>query len=79
VQFLTKAVINGVEISPGTYKLEMNGDNTVEIYNGKELLISAKVEVLPLGNAYPNSVSQKSDGRVTEIRLKKERVVFGES
>ena len=79
VQFLNKAVINGVEIQPGTYKLEMNGDNKVEIYKGKELLVSAEVEVLPLGKAYPNSVSQKTDGRVTEIRLKKERVVFDES
>ena len=79
VEFLVKAVINGVEISPGKYKLEVNGDNMAEIYKGKELLVSAKVEVLPLGKAYPNSVSQKSDGRVTEIRLKKERVVFGES
>jgi len=79
VQFLNKAVINGVEIQPGTYKLEMNGDSKVEIYKGKNLLVSAKVEVLPLGKAYPNSVSQKTDGRVTEIRLKKERVVFDES
>jgi len=79
VEFLNKAVINGVELSPGKYKLELNGDSTVEIYKGKELLVSAKVEVLPLGKAYPNSVSQKSDGRVTEIRLKKERVVFNES
>ncbi len=79
VEFLNKAVINGVELQPGTYKLEMNGDNKVEIYKGKELLVSAQVKVLPLGKAYPNSVSQKSDGRVTEIRLKKERVVFDES
>ena len=79
VEFLVKAVINGVEISPGKYKLEVNGDNMAEIYKGKDLLVSAKVEILPLGKAYPNSVSQKSDGRVTEIRLKKERVVFGES
>lgn len=79
VEFLSKAVINGVELDPGTYKLELNGDNKVEIYKGKELLVSAQVKVLPLGNVYPNSVSQKTDGTVVEIRLKKERVVFGES
>jgi hypothetical protein len=79
VEFRMKAVINGVELEPGTYKLEVNGDNKVDIYKGKELVVSAEVEILPLGNVYPNSVSQSSDGKVKEIRLKKERVVFAES
>jgi hypothetical protein len=79
VEFLQKAVINGVEIEPGKYTMKMNGDNQVEFYSGKALVATAKAELQPIGDATPNSVIHKADGTVTEIRLKNERVVIATS
>ena len=79
VEFLNTAVINGVELEPGKYKVEINGENMAEIYDGKELLTKVKVEIQPIGRSTPNSISQKADGTVTEIRLKDEKVVLIES
>ncbi|UCF36532.1 MAG: hypothetical protein JSU96_17180 [Acidobacteriota bacterium] len=79
VSFTKKALVAGVEIEPGKYKLVLNGDNFAEIYDGKELLVKAEVQVEELGPRIPNSVSQSPDGTVHEIRLKKERVVFATS
>jgi hypothetical protein len=71
--------VNGVALEPGSYKLVLNGNNQAEIFKGSDMLVSAEVEVLPLGKVNPNSISVKSDRTLQEIRLKKERVVFVKS
>jgi hypothetical protein len=73
---LRKGLINGVELKPGRYTLELDGDNLGRIRQGKKLLVEVSIEVLPIGGAMPQSVSQFRDGRVKEIRLKEKRVVF---
>ena len=79
VEILRAANVNGVELKPGNYQLKMADENTAEIYKGKRLVVTAKVELAPLGNATPGSVSQGVDGNVREIRLKQEKVVFVDS
>ena len=79
VEFAAPAQFNGVQIEPGKYKLVLNGDQVAELWDGKELLLKAKVEIVPLEGATPQSVSTNGDGSLKEIRLKKERVVFLES
>jgi hypothetical protein len=76
VQFMSDAVINGTTVDAGRYKMELNGDNEALFYSGKDLIAKAKVEVKPIGNSTPNSVAQKADGTVIEIRLKNEKVVL---
>lgn len=76
VQFMSDAVINGTTLDAGKYKMELNGDNEALFYSGKEVIAKATVEVKPIGDATPNSVAQKSDGTVIEIRLKNERIVL---
>jgi len=76
VEFMRAATVNGVELKPGNYQLTMTDETTAEIYRGKKLLVKAKVEIQPLGGATPGSVSQGVDGKVREIRLKTEKIVF---
>ena len=76
VEILRAATVNGVELKPGNYQLTKTDESTAEIYKGKRLVVTAEVEVVPLGNATPGSVSQGVDGKVREIRLKQEKVVF---
>ncbi len=76
VEILRSASINGVDLKPGNYALAVVDENTAEIYKGKKLLVKAKIEVVPLAGATPGSVSQGVDGKVREIRLKEEKVVF---
>ena len=79
VEIMRSASVNGVELKPGNYKIEMTDENTAQIFKGKKLVVTAKVDVMPLGGATPGSVSQGTDGKVREIRLKNERVVFIDS
>jgi len=76
ITFHQRGVVNGVYLKPGTYQVKLNGDNIVEIFRGKELLVSVQVKVEPLGRSIPKSISQKKDGTVKEIRLAKERLVI---
>jgi len=78
-ELLKAGMVNGVMLEPGRYILEIIGENLGRIYRGKKLLVEAKLEVLPIGGAMPDSVSQLRDGKVKEIRLKEERVVFVDS
>ena len=75
-ELVKTGLVNGVELKPGQYELILNGEGLGQIYRGKNRLVEAKVEVLPIGVATPGSVSQYRDGRVKEVRLKDERVVF---
>jgi hypothetical protein len=68
--------LNGVELKPGTYRLNLNGENEAQIYKGRKLLVTAEVETVPLAKATPNSLVQKTTGELKEIRLEKERIVF---
>ena len=79
VEIMRAATVNGVELKPGNYQLSVADGNTAEIYKGKKLLVRAKVEILPLAGATPGSVTQGADGKVREIRLKSEKVVFVDS
>ncbi len=70
--------INGTELEPGDYKLELNGQGEVLIYRGGRMVAKAPAEVAPLkNNTINNSVLKATDGSVLEIRLKKEVVVIG--
>jgi hypothetical protein len=79
VEFATKAIINGVELEPGQYRMKVDEADVAEFYSGRTLVAKAKVEIQPIGSAVPNSVSQRVDGQVVEIRLRSERVVLVES
>ncbi len=71
------ASINGTELTPGVYKLELNGNNEALIYRNRKLVAKAPVEVKPRTNGSTRgSVLRKADGAITEIRLKKQVVVF---
>lgn len=70
--------LNGVQLGPGSYGLNLNGDNEVEITRGRRVLVKARAEVLPLGQELPNSTRSVS-GELKEIRLKSKRVVFLDS
>lgn len=75
IEFRKDVVVNGISVAAGKYKLVL-GDEGAEIYAKNELIVKAKVEVLPLGDLMPNTVSANRDGEVIEIRLKKSRVLF---
>jgi ABC-type cobalamin transport system ATPase subunit len=79
IELIRPGEIGGQQLKAGKYKLVLNGQGTAEIYRGRKLLAKASVEVLPLGDRIPRSISQTQDGELKEIRLKKERVVFIES
>lgn len=69
--------INGTQLTPGAYKLELNGNNEALIYRNGKMLTKATVEVKPRTNGSTrNSVLRNADGAITEIRLKKQVVVF---
>jgi hypothetical protein len=75
-ELLKEGLINGVKLKPGQYTLELSGENLGKIHRSNKLLVEAAIEVLPMGTAMPQSVSQFRDGRVKEIRFKEKRVVF---
>jgi hypothetical protein len=79
IEILKTASVNGIQLKPGVYRLDLNGTNEAEIYKGRNLLVRAKVELVPLANAAPNSVLQTSTGALKEIRLNKARIVFVDS
>ncbi|MBI2956079.1 MAG: hypothetical protein HYY26_02080 [Acidobacteria bacterium] len=71
------ASLNGIELSPGSYKLKLNGEGEALIYRGKELVVKSRVEVKPLARGSASaSVLQAADGSLREIRLNKKVVVF---
>jgi hypothetical protein len=76
IEVMRAGTVNGIELKPGNYKLSMTDDSTAEIYKGRKLVVKAKVEIQPLGSATPGSITQGTDGKVREIRLKNEKVVF---
>ena len=75
-ELLKAGMINGVKLKPGEYTLELDGSGHGKILRSNKLIVEVKVEIQPIGGSMPNSVSQYRDGRVKEIRLKQERVVF---
>ncbi|MBI4467117.1 MAG: hypothetical protein HY656_06810 [Acidobacteria bacterium] len=71
------ATINGTELGPGTYKLELNGQNEAVISRGGEVVVKARVETRPTkGTDQPGSVLRAADGSIREIRLNSLVVVF---
>ncbi len=69
--------IGGTQLKPGAYRLKLNGNNEALIYRNRKLVVKATVEVKPRTNGSTrNSVLRNADGAITEIRLKKQVVVF---
>lgn len=69
--------INGTELAPGIYKLELNGDKDAIIYRNGEIVARSRVEVRPAAeNHKPGSVLRAADGTIREVRLDKLVVVF---
>jgi hypothetical protein len=75
----TDLKLNGVELKSGRYKLVINGDGTAEIFRGKTLVTTAKVEVKSLDGVLPNAVNFDRNSNLREIRTNEERVVFVQS
>ena len=70
--------LNGVQLEPGRYKINLNGDDEAEIYRRGKLIMTARVAVHPLENEQPHSYAHSS-GKITEIRLKNQKVIFLDS
>lgn len=75
-KLLKDGSINGTPLAPGTYKLEVNGQNEAVIYRDGEVVAKAQVEVRPAQGERRGSVLQAADGSIREIRLNSSVVVF---
>ena len=76
-KLLKDATIDGTELTPGTYKLELNGQNQAVISRGGQVVVKARVETRPRnGRERPGSVLQAADGSIREVRLNSLVVVF---
>lgn len=71
-----ESTLNGTELAPGTYKLELNGQNEALIYRSGELQAKARVETRPAKGEKPGSVLLAADGSLREVRLNDLVVVF---
>ncbi len=68
--------VKGTQLAAGKYKLEISNGEAV-IYQGKELVAKAAVEVKPRTNGSTGtSVLQDANGTILEVRTKKQVVVF---
>jgi hypothetical protein len=74
-QMLTEADVDGTHLSPGKYKLILEGEDA-EIYRNGHLLVRAKVEVHGLGKGVSAHSIKIVNGQLREIRLKKDCLVF---
>lgn len=77
--FETRAItrVADVDLEPGRYQLQLNSTKTsVDIYDGKRLVVKAKVSVSELQDELPNSLRTNRDGEVVEFRSRTEKIVF---
>lgn len=73
----TPVKVHGVELAPGKYTLQLNGDTEAIIYQKDKELVRARVEVKSLANGTrANSILRSTDGELLEVRLGKQVVVF---
>lgn len=76
-KLLRGATVNGTQLAPGTYQLELKGEKEARIHRNGEVVVTAPVEVRPAkGKQSPGSVLQAADGSLLEVRLNKMVVVF---
>lgn len=69
--------INGVVLEAGRYKLEVNENGEAAVYNGKDLVTQARVELKPRPkHVQAGSVVTDRDGNLVELRTKKHVIVF---
>jgi hypothetical protein len=73
----TAVTVNGVELAPGNYRLELNGASEAVIFKGAAEVTRARVEVKARENAsIGSSILRAADGRLLELRFSKTVVVF---
>ncbi|HTW65916.1 MAG TPA: hypothetical protein VME17_14925 [Bryobacteraceae bacterium] len=77
VTFFQPVLINGTQLKPGDYKLELKGDNTAVLKQGK-LTTEAPVKVETADKKFSHSSVLINGDQVQEIRLggTETRVVF---
>ena len=73
-QLVDKANLFGVDLEAGDYKLQLSEDVAM-IYRGKRLLVTAKIRTESMRGETPHSC-RCLDGKLTEVRLDSEKVVF---
>lgn len=74
-ELLSEATLNGATLAPGTYKMNLNGEEA-EIYCKGKLIVKSKFELQPLAEGVQPNTKKIEQGEIREIRLKKEVVVF---
>jgi hypothetical protein len=73
----TSATVNGVELAPANYQLQLNGASEAIIFKGAAEVTRARVEVKPRENGSTgSSILRAADGRLLELRFSKTVVVF---
>jgi len=76
-KLIKSASINGTELRPGNYKVEMNGENEAVISRDGRVVVTARAQTRPASTTdVPGSVVLAADGNVKEICLKGLVVVF---
>lgn len=77
--FETRAItkVADVDLEPGRYQLQLNSTKTsADIYDGKRLVVRAKVSVSKLQDELPSSLRTNRHGEVVEFRSRTEKIVF---
>lgn len=77
---LQKGKLNGVELSPGAYKLEVGANGEATVYGDGKLVTKVSVEVKPRtdGN-YQTIATYDADGNLREVRTGGKVFLFGSS
>ena len=76
-KLLRDANLNGTQLKPGLYKLQMNGDGEAVISRDGKEVAKARAEIKPLENRRSSgTVLVGADGELREIRLNGKVVVF---
>lgn len=76
-KLLRDANLNGTQLKPGLYKLQMNGDGEAVISRDGKEVAKARAEIKPLENrSSSGTVLVGANGELREIRLNGKVVVF---
>ena len=76
-KLIKPASINGTELRPGQYKVELNAENEAVISRDGRVVVKTRAETRPSSKTdLPGSVLLAADGSIKEICLKGLVVVF---